>query len=114
MIDSRSRSSRDGAIDGPFAFRGSPIGAARRIRQQRRMNAAESLAAARLLAGRWRRGEKIDTLPESCRPSSRAEGYAIQEQWNDEVGDAIAGWKIAATSEAGQKHIRVSGPLAGP
>ena len=26
---------------------------------------------------------------------------------------AVAGWKIAATSLAGQKHINVDGPLAG-
>jgi 2-keto-4-pentenoate hydratase len=28
-------------------------------------------------------------------------------------GSAIAGWKIAATSEAGQKHINVDGPIIG-
>ena len=26
----------------------------------------------------------------------------------------MVGWKIAATSDAGQKHIGVDGPLAGP
>ena len=28
-------------------------------------------------------------------------------------GDRVLGWKIAATSAAGQQHIRVDGPLAG-
>jgi len=78
------------------------------------MTPAEAMGAARLLAGCWRSGEHIDALPEPCRPRSRADGYAIQDQWEEEVGDRIAGWKIAATSEAGQKHIAVSGPIAGP
>ena len=78
------------------------------------MTPTAALAAARLLSSSWRKGEHIDALPESCRPVSRADGYAIQEQWSEEVSDEIAGWKIAATSEAGQKHIRVSGPIAGP
>jgi 2-keto-4-pentenoate hydratase len=29
------------------------------------------------------------------------------------AGQATVGWKIAATSEAGQKHLQVDGPLAG-
>jgi 2-keto-4-pentenoate hydratase len=78
------------------------------------MTPIAALAAARLLSSSWRKGEHIDALPESCRPVSRADGYAIQEQWPEEVSDEIAGWKIAATSEAGQKHIAVSGPIAGP
>jgi 2-keto-4-pentenoate hydratase len=78
------------------------------------MTPTAALAAARLLSSSWRKGEHIDALPESCRPQSRADGYAIQEQWVEEVSDEIAGWKIAATSEAGQKHIQVSGPIAGP
>ena len=78
------------------------------------MNPTATLAAARLLSSAWRNGEHIDALPESCRPQSRADGYAIQDQWTEEVSDEIAGWKIAATSEAGQKHIQVSGPIAGP
>ena len=78
------------------------------------MNPTAALAAARLLSSAWRLGESIDALPESCRPQSRADGYAIQDQWFEEVSDEIAGWKIAATSEAGRKHIQVSGPIAGP
>jgi 2-keto-4-pentenoate hydratase len=70
--------------------------------------------AARVLSGSWRRGEHIEALPEACRPRSRAEGYAIQARWPEEVGDHVAGWKIAATSAAGQRHIAVSGPIAGP
>ena len=78
------------------------------------MTPADALASARLLSTCWQKGEHIDALPDACRPQSRADGYAIQDLWAAEVGDAIAGWKIAATSEAGQKHIQVSGPIAGP
>jgi 2-keto-4-pentenoate hydratase len=78
------------------------------------MTPTEALAAARLLNRSWRSGEHIEALPETCRPRSRAEGYAIQDRWPDETGDEIAGWKIAATSAAGQDHIAVSGPIAGP
>jgi 2-keto-4-pentenoate hydratase len=47
------------------------------------------------------------------RPQTRGEGYAVQQALLAAAGDKAMGWKIAATSEAGQKHINVSGPLAG-
>ena len=72
------------------------------------------LAAARRLAGSWNNGNHIDALPAECRPAGRAEGYAIQALWPGVLGQAVAGWKIAATSVAGQQHIAVSGPIAGP
>ena len=72
------------------------------------------LAAARRLAGSWNNGKHIDALPAECRPAGRAEGYAIQALWPGVLGQAVAGWKIAATSVAGQQHIAVSGPIAGP
>ncbi|MEN3165003.1 fumarylacetoacetate hydrolase family protein [Tistrella mobilis] len=69
-------------------------------------------AAARLLIDNWNAGTRLACLPEALRPRSRAEGYAIQAQL---VADPAAhiGWKIAATSLAGQRHIGVDGPLAG-
>lgn len=72
------------------------------------------LAAARLLARSWTGGEHIEALAQEWRPATRAEGYAIQSEWAGVLGQAVAGWKIAATSQAGQRHIAVSGPLAGP
>ncbi len=71
-------------------------------------------AAADLLAGHWQRGEHLDALPDACRPRTLDEGRAVQGLWAEVVGDRVAGWKIAATSVAGQQHIAVSGPLAGP
>lgn len=71
-------------------------------------------AAAGLLSRSWREGAHIDDLPAHCRPASRPEGYAVQALWPAELDAQVAGWKIAATSTAGQKHIAVSGPIAGP
>ena len=56
---------------------------------------------------------RIDALPPALRPASLEEGYAIQEAMLDIVGQPAIGWKIAATSAAGQKHIGVTEPLAG-
>lgn len=69
--------------------------------------------AAAIIWEAWRRGECIDQLPIRCRPRSRAEGYAIQAEVARLSGQQVAGWKIAATSPAGQRHIGVDGPLAG-
>ena len=69
--------------------------------------------AARLIWSLWRAGETCDALPASCRPQTAAEGYAAQAQLPHIAGRKVLGWKIAATSLAGQAHIQVSGPLAG-
>ena len=74
----------------------------------------QALAAAQLLTSSWRRGEHIGELPAKCRPATRADGYAVQALWAQALGDKVAGWKIAATSKAGQEHIAVTGPIAGP
>jgi 2-keto-4-pentenoate hydratase len=55
----------------------------------------------------------IDVLPSRLRPASRAEGYAIQAEIEAATAKPLFGWKIAATSVAGQQHIGVDGPLAG-
>jgi 2-keto-4-pentenoate hydratase len=70
-------------------------------------------AASRALNDHWRAGTKLDGLDPSCRPRDRAEGYAIQAESERACGGKLFGWKIAATSEAGQKHINVEGPMAG-
>ncbi|TDV35601.1 2-keto-4-pentenoate hydratase [Paraburkholderia caballeronis] len=55
---------------------------------------------------------RLDALPPPCRPASRADAYAVQREVARLSGRPVAGWKIAATSEAGQKHIGVDGPIA--
>jgi 2-keto-4-pentenoate hydratase len=67
--------------------------------------------AAALIWRLWRDGDRIAALPADLAPATRAEGYAIQARL-DARGPRF-GWKIAATSLAGQKHIGVDGPLAG-
>lgn len=69
--------------------------------------------AAEILLDNWSATTRIDALPEDCRPTSRADGYAIAEAVGEASGHVVAGWKIAATSAAGQRHINVEGPLIG-
>lgn len=69
--------------------------------------------AAKILWQNWNNATRIDALPAECRPQDRAEGYAIQAAFAQLVGQEVVGWKIAATSVAGQQHIGVDGPLAG-
>ena len=75
------------------------------------LDKAQSAAAAKTLHDHWQVGTKIGDLDPSQRPRDRAEGYAIQAAMQS-FGSPF-GWKIAATSEAGQKHINVARPLAG-
>jgi 2-keto-4-pentenoate hydratase len=69
--------------------------------------------AADALWQHWQQGTSIPALPEDIRPSTRAQGYAIQATLETRSASPIFGWKIAATSKAGQAHIAVDGPLAG-
>jgi len=69
--------------------------------------------AAALLVRHWNHGTRLDALPEEMRPATREEGYAIQAAIVDSSPAPLFGWKIAATSEAGQRHINVDGPMAG-
>ena len=62
----------------------------------------------------WERRTRIDQLPPDCRPADREAGYSAQKDIVRCSGQNVVGWKIAATSAAGQKHIGVDGPLAGP
>jgi 2-keto-4-pentenoate hydratase len=61
----------------------------------------------------WRSGERVEALPARVRPSSIADGWAAQQALTALAGPGY-GWKIAATSSAGQAHIGVDGPLPGP
>ena len=70
-------------------------------------------AAASLLWQHWTAGTRIPQLPERCRPADRSHGYAIQAAIAALSGQRVVGWKIAATSLVGQRHIGVDGPLAG-
>ena len=45
-------------------------------------------------------------------PKDKLEAYKIQASYETLSNSALFGWKIAATSVDGQKHIGVDGPLA--
>lgn len=77
------------------------------------MHPAARREASDILYGHWMNGTRIEALPAALRPRSRAEGYAIQALLEARSASPLFGWKIAATSAAGQAHIAVDGPLAG-
>ena len=77
------------------------------------MNEHANTQAARALWQHWQQGTVLTALDPSCRPADRAQGYAVQAQLARLSGEPVVGWKIAATSIAGQRHIGVDGPLAG-
>ena len=70
-------------------------------------------AASKTLHDHWRDGTKFAGLEDRLRPHDRIDGYAIQAEIEKYSSGSLFGWKIAATSEAGQKHINVDGPMAG-
>lgn len=77
------------------------------------MTPSELRAASDALHAAWRDGRHREALPAGLRPGSRADGYAVQALSEGWSAHPLRGWKIAATSEAGQRHINVDGPLAG-
>lgn len=70
-------------------------------------------AASDFLTTLWQKGRHTEGMPPALRPQTRAEAYAVQTRVEALSARPLAGWKIAATSAAGQKHINVSGPMAG-
>lgn len=77
------------------------------------MNTAQTQQAVNQLLPAWCEHSRIEEIAAACRPQTRSEGYAVQRALFDACGESPLGWKIAATSQAGQQHIGVSGPLAG-
>ena len=75
--------------------------------------ASQHQEASDLLFRLWKAGEVAAGLPEAIAPVSRGEAYAVQALIEKKSQRPLFGWKIAATSAAGQAHIGVSGPLAG-
>lgn len=77
------------------------------------MRPDQQQAACDLLYRHWQDGTRLENLPQDLRPASRAEAYDVQRCLERYTDAPLYGWKIAATSTAGQKHIGVDGPLAG-
>jgi 2-keto-4-pentenoate hydratase len=76
-------------------------------------NNEHAQSASDMLWSCWQDGRHIAALPEDLRPGTRAQGYAVQSLLERRSKSALFGWKIAATSRAGQEHIGVDGPIAG-
>jgi len=77
------------------------------------LSAEHVLDASTLLWDHWNGGRRLPQVPDAIQPRTRAEGYAVQATLERRSASPLFGWKIAATSVAGQKHINVDGPLAG-
>ena len=77
------------------------------------MNINSAQQAAEILHQHRQAGTVLEALPEALRPKSRAQGYHIQSMLEADSTDRRLGWKIAATSQAGQHHIGLDGPIAG-
>jgi 2-keto-4-pentenoate hydratase len=69
--------------------------------------------AAKSINSAWMTAKKLDQLPGKQSPRTVAEGYAIQAALAAHRAEPVLGWKIAATSKKGQKHIGVDAPLGG-
>ena len=61
----------------------------------------------------WNNGRVIPKIPNHALPQTRKEAYAIQSDYCSKSKYPCFGWKIAATSLAGQQHIGVTSPIAG-
>jgi 2-keto-4-pentenoate hydratase len=68
---------------------------------------------ARFIWDLWSGRRRVGSLPADLKPASLEAGFAVQSELPAVTGQARAGWKIAATSAAGQAHIGVDGPLPG-
>lgn len=66
-----------------------------------------------LLWRHWREGRLLAAIPPDLAPADRGTAYRIQALLEPRSACALYGWKIAATSLAGQRHIGADGPLAG-
>jgi 2-keto-4-pentenoate hydratase len=77
------------------------------------MNLTNIAQASIVLRTAWRTGQVLEGLPSDCRPTSRIDGYKVQGVLEEHSDKPLFGWKIAATSIAGQQHIGVDGPMAG-
>lgn len=70
-------------------------------------------SASHLLLSTWNAKGRIVGLPADLRPEKRSDAYQVQALLEAHSAHPLFGWKIAATSRAGQLHIGVSGPMAG-
>jgi 2-keto-4-pentenoate hydratase len=69
--------------------------------------------ASNFLWNHWQNATVCQAISPEIQPQTRGEGYAIQALLEARSQHPLYGWKIAATSLAGQRHIGVDGPMVG-
>ncbi len=74
-------------------------------------NSAKEAAA--ILWAHWQGGTCISALPENCRPADIEAGYLAQQAMIEISGQKPVGYKIAASSKAGQAHLKITHPVYG-
>lgn len=70
--------------------------------------------AATCFAEARRAGAPLAGLPESCRPQTLADGYAIQDAFVGAWGQPVAGWKVGCTALETQRLFGTEEPFYGP
>lgn len=69
--------------------------------------------AAKILWTSWKSDACVETLPESCQPADIDAGYRVQQALVEVSGQKPVGYKIAASSQAGQAHLKITHPVYG-
>ena len=57
---------------------------------------------------------RLESLPEEQRPRTLADAYRVQQAVTVCWGDAVAGWKVGATSKQVQELFGIAEPVFGP
>lgn len=69
--------------------------------------------AARLIVDARRQHRQLAALPESCRPTTAEDGYAVQRAVIAAWGEPVAGWKSGATAVPVQQRFGLTEPFLG-
>ena len=77
------------------------------------MNEYDIERIAALLANHWSNDTHIESVAGALPELDLEQAYRVQRRLIELLGTATCGWKIAATNEAGQRHIAVTHPLPG-
>ncbi len=57
--------------------------------------------------------ERLEALPDECRPSNLGEAYSIQDGLIDSLGSTVIGWKVGASNAKAQEMLQTDEPFAG-
>ena len=76
------------------------------------MEHSQVLVAARLLRDARQHRERIDSLPQACRPQDIDDGYQIQDALFGLLGGCSQTWKIGSTSKKAQDLVGTTHPIA--